>query len=119
MLDLVLYEVCANVVEHGYGKDATRTLELWWLPGAGPAAGPATRGCFVLRDQGRPFRPDPARETDYDDPAVRKRGRGFGLDIIYRTMSAVAYHPGTKAGNITILEWDPRKLEQPDEARHA
>jgi len=50
---------------------------------------------------------------------VRKRGRGFGLDIIYRTMSAVAYHPGTKVGNITVLEWDPRKLEQHDEARHA
>ena len=119
MLDLVLYEVCANIVEHGYGKDPARTLELWWLPGAGTAAGPATRGCFVLRDQGRPFKPDRAKETDYDDPVVRKRGRGFGLDIIYRTMSAVAYHPGTKVGNITVLEWDPRKLEQHDEARHA
>ena len=125
MLDLVLYEVCANVVEHGYGKDPARTLELWWLPGAGlaagpgSAAGPATRGCFVLRDEGRPFRPDRAKKTDYEDPAVRKRGRGFGLDIIYRTMSAVVYHPGTNVGNITVLEWDPLKLEQQDEVPNA
>ncbi|HYR68752.1 MAG TPA: hypothetical protein VER77_02655, partial [Candidatus Dormibacteraeota bacterium] len=81
--------------------------------------GPATRDCFVLRDQGRPFRPDRGKKTDYDDPAVRKRGRGFGLDIIYRTMSAVVYHPGTNVGNITVLEWDPRKLEQQDEVPNA
>jgi serine phosphatase RsbU (regulator of sigma subunit)/anti-sigma regulatory factor (Ser/Thr protein kinase) len=119
MLDLVLYEVCANVVEHGYGNDAARTLELWWLPGDELKAGPAPRGCFILRDQGRPFRPDRSKETDYDDAQVRKRGRGFGLDIIHRTMSGVAYHPGTKVGNITVLDWDPRKLEQHEEARHA
>ncbi len=34
-------------------------------------------------------------------------------------MSAVAYHPGTSVGNITVLEWDARKLEEHDEARHA
>ena len=49
----------------------------------------------------------------------RKRGRGFGLDIIYRTMSAVVYHPGTNVGNITVLEWDPLKLEQQDEVPNA
>jgi len=118
MLDLVLYEVCANVVEHGYGKDAARTFELWWLPSSEPAGGPAPRGSFLVRDQGRPFRPDRTKDTDYEDPLVRKRGRGFGLDIIHKTMSGVAYHPETKLGNITVLDWDPSKLEQRDEARH-
>jgi anti-sigma regulatory factor (Ser/Thr protein kinase) len=119
MLDLALYEVCANVVEHGYGQDAARSLELWWLPSAVPEAGPAPRGQFFLRDQGPPFRADRSKETDYDDPLVRKRGCGFGLDIIHRTMSAVAYHPETSAGNITVLEWDPRKIDQHDETQHA
>jgi serine phosphatase RsbU (regulator of sigma subunit)/anti-sigma regulatory factor (Ser/Thr protein kinase) len=118
MLDLALYEVCANVAEHGYGQDAARSFELWWMP-IEAKAGPAPRGQFFIRDQGRPFRPDRSKETDYHDPSVRKRGRGFGLDIIYRTMTAVAYHPGTNVGNMTILEWDPRKVDQPDEVRHA
>ena len=119
MLDLALYEVCANVVEHGYGENAERSLELWWLPGAGPVDGAAPRGQFLILDQGRPFRADRSKETDYDDPAVRRRGRGFGLDIIHKTMTAVSYHPDTSAGNLTILEWDPRKIDQHDEARHA
>ena len=100
-------------------EDAARTLELWWLASSEPAGGPAPRGSFLVRDQGRPFQPDRTKDTDYEDPLVRKRGRGFGLDIIYKAMSGVAYHPETKMGNITVLDWDPSKLEQPDEARHA
>ena len=34
-------------------------------------------------------------------------------------MSAVVYHPGTNVGNITVLEWDPLKLEQQDEVPNA
>ncbi len=118
MLDLALYEICANVVEHGYGMDATRSLELWWL-GSEPATDTAPKGHFLLRDQGRAFEPDPSRKIDYGDPMIRKRGRGFGLDIVHRAMSGVSYHPGTAAGNITILEWDPRKAELREVIRHA
>ena len=119
MLDLALYEVCANIAEHGYGQDATRSFELWWMPNAAAKADPVSTGRFLLVDQGRPFQADRSKETDYGDPDVRKRGRGFGLDIIHRTMIGVAYHPGTSAGNLTILEWDPAKVGHLDEARHA
>jgi anti-sigma regulatory factor (Ser/Thr protein kinase) len=119
MLDLALYETCANIVEHGYGKDATRSLELWWVAGSASAANRAPRGYFLLRDHGRAFEPDRSKETDYGDPRVRRRGRGFGLDIIHRAMSGVTYHPGTSVGNITILDWDPRKAELREVTRHA
>jgi len=119
MLNLALYEVCANVVEHGYGEDATQTLELWWISGPQGGDGPP-RGSFFIRDRGKPFRPDPWRPTNFRNPEVRKRGRGLGLDIIHRTMSEVAYHPGTELGNITVLDWDPLMIRaREEEPRHA
>jgi len=113
-----LYETCANIVEHGCDEDGRAGLEVWWLPEAAAAGGglaprrPPTssgpdegeaRGWFVIRDTGRPFRPEREKPTDFRDPAVRTRGRGIGLEIIHRAVSRVAYHPATARGNVTIL----------------
>jgi len=114
LLDLALYEICANIVEHGCGENPTHTIELFWLGGTGGA------GSFLIRDQGKPFRPDGWKHPDFGDPAVRKRGRGLGLEIIHRAMSGVAYFPETGLGNITVLDWDPGKAQAPEkELRHA
>ena len=118
MLNLALYEACANVVEHGYDEDATQTFELWWISGSGNGI-TSPRGSFLIRDQGKPFRPESWKPTNFRNPAARKRGRGLGLDIIYRTMREVAYHPGTELGNITVLDWDPLMIRTREpEARH-
>jgi hypothetical protein len=130
-----LYEALANVVEHGYGGDATRRVDLWWLAeigggnGHGAAPGPGSTadldarvraGCFVMRDHGRSFRPDGWRRSDFEDPAVRRRGRGLGLDIIHLTLRDVIYHPETEAGNITLMTFDPaQNRETRKERRHA
>jgi anti-sigma regulatory factor (Ser/Thr protein kinase) len=99
-----LYEVCANIVEHGCGEDGRPGLEVWWLPTNADAPPDAsTLGRFVIRDDGRPFRPNGRRPTDFNDPAVRARGRGIGLEIIHRAMADVSYHPSTPQGNITVL----------------
>ena len=99
----VLYELVANVVEHGCGDDHRGGLQVWWLPRAGTANEPA-RGTFVVRDDGRPFLPGERTPADFSDPAVRTRGRGLGLEIIHRFATAVRYAPATPRGNITEID---------------
>jgi serine phosphatase RsbU (regulator of sigma subunit)/anti-sigma regulatory factor (Ser/Thr protein kinase) len=115
-----LYEACANIVEHGCDEDGRPGLEVWWLPGAdGDNGGGPTLGQFVIRDGGRPFRPRERRPTDFRDPAVRSRGRGLGLEIIYRAMARVSYHPATPHGNITVLAIGPRDPQHAEEELRA
>jgi serine phosphatase RsbU (regulator of sigma subunit) len=119
VLATALYEACANIAEHGFGQDPTCRFSLWWvpaeLPGAADAGAQVRAGRFVILDDGRPFRPDNWRETDFNDPSVWKRQRGFGLDIIHRAMCEVTYSPGTVRGNITVLQYGPRETPMPQE----
>ncbi len=105
-LRLVLYELCANIVEHGCDEDGRPGLAVWWLPdpAGGGGAGRVPSGSFVLRDEGRPFRPGPYRAADFTDPSVRARGRGLGLEIIHRTAAGIRYRPATARGNITQFD---------------
>lgn len=114
LVETALYELCANVVEHGYGQDARRSLEVWWLPSE---TGEANGGLFVVVDQGRPFAPREAG-VDFNQSSVRRRGRGIGLEIIRGAMRHVQYHPATNAGNVTILVFDPSKLRMEEEVSH-
>jgi len=114
LLNLALYEACANIAEHGCGEDPTYTIEIFWMRGAG------TTGSFLIRDQGKAYRPEGWRPKDLGDPEVRKHGRGLGLEIIHRAMSRVEYFPGTGLGNITLLEWNPDVAQAREkELRHA
>jgi anti-sigma regulatory factor (Ser/Thr protein kinase) len=106
LLRLALHEACGNVVEHACRRDAARTYDLWWLPAAGEGAA-LGRGEFVLRDRGVSFRYQDHEPPRWEDRAVRRRGRGFGLEIVRRVMRSVAYHPGTPEGNIAFLAFDP------------
>ncbi len=112
LLVSALYELCANVVEHGLRGDAERTFELWWRPASesangADAANEARRGLFVLRDDGAAFDPRQRTASDFTDAEVRKRGRGIGLDIVRRVMRGVAYFPATSRGNLTVLAFGP------------
>ncbi|MGH7731469.1 MAG: ATP-binding SpoIIE family protein phosphatase, partial [Candidatus Eiseniibacteriota bacterium] len=128
-LETALYEVCANVIEHGYAKDSARHLDLWWVPDAlgstpvgaiGDPAETVRRGCFVVRDHGRRYQPPPWSPVDFSDPDVRRRGRGLGRDIVHRTMRDVVHHPETQGGNLTFLTFDPAAAgEDPGDAEEA
>ena len=132
LLSTALYEACANIAEHGYGQNAERTFELWWVPPDEPStvdqwiersldggsSGTLHEGFFLIRDHGAPFRADNWRSPDFSDPEVRKRGRGIGLDIIHRAMHQVSYHPSTAAGNITLMKF-MTSSEEAKEVRHA
>ncbi len=116
VLETALYEACANVVEHGYRGDSSQRLEMWWVPSEAreaPPAGVAQRvrdGRFLLVDRGRPFAPAAAPAVDFRDPAVRRRGRGLGLEILRGAMREVTVLPNTPEGNITLLRFDPERV---------
>jgi serine phosphatase RsbU (regulator of sigma subunit)/anti-sigma regulatory factor (Ser/Thr protein kinase) len=119
-----LYEACANIVEHGYGEDGQSGIAVWWLSDAtvGVAAegcGDGPRGLFVIRDRGRPFCPHERSPTDFRDPAVRRRGRGIGLEIIHRAMTQVSYQAATPRGNITVLAIGPGEEKSSKEEKAA
>ncbi|HKQ58057.1 MAG TPA: ATP-binding protein, partial [Candidatus Eisenbacteria bacterium] len=109
---LAVHEVSTNVAEHACGMDPNQRFDLWWVPDG--------EGChFLLRDRGRSFRYHEWQPSRFSDPAVRRRGRGFGLDIVHRVMSRVEYYPGTREGNLTCLTFDPRKLSMREEVHES
>jgi serine phosphatase RsbU (regulator of sigma subunit)/anti-sigma regulatory factor (Ser/Thr protein kinase) len=123
LLRTALHEVCANVIEHGCGGDERQSFEVWWLPaataspettgGARPVTTPGEHlraGTFLIRDHGTPFDAANWHASDFRDTAVRRRGRGIGLDIIHRVMRRVEYVPGTARGNLTLLSFGPRPV---------
>lgn len=122
---LVLHEVCDNILEHGYPAGQPGSVDLWLLPGAEALAAAGDKVgkssvCMMVRDRGSAFQAESWKPTDFSDRSHWGRGRGYGLDIINRGASHIAYYPGTPHGNITLLVLDlnPAKLEQEDQ-RHA
>ena len=139
LLEHALHELCANVIEHGYRghprPDPTVSLDLWWIPELDLWSGQQPRdpqraaaagkpwehlqhGAFLLRDSGRAFSPLSRRESDLDDPEVRKRGRGLGLRIIQEVMHPVLYLESTVQGNLTVMRFDPVEQSAQKEVRH-
>jgi anti-sigma regulatory factor (Ser/Thr protein kinase) len=107
LVETALYEVCANVIEHGYGEDRSGDVEVGWLPDTpGVRASGQAAGTFVVRDDAAPFVPGP-NHVDFTDPNVRRRGRGIGLPIVHGAMARVDYYPRTTLGNITLLKLEP------------
>jgi hypothetical protein len=76
-------------------------------------------GRFVIIDDGPPFQPPEGMSVNLSDPAVRRRGRGLGLEIIREAMSFITYYPATPEGNVTLLGFDPAKAGSSEEIRHA
>lgn len=119
-MEVVLYELAANVIEHGGPQEAG--IELAWLPGAGaPSSDPIAQvreGCFVLRDRGYPFRPERRPTFNAGQHPAWQKGRGLGLDIVQHVVNEVVFRPGTTAGNLTLLSFDPAKGEERKEEQH-
>lgn len=112
LLRLALHEACSNVAEHACGLDPAQAFDLWWVPDGGTNGNGHVSGAFLLRDHGKPFRfeewtpPDPAREE------VRKKGRGFGVEIVRRVMSEVAYRTVASEGNLTRMRFTSRHSQE-------
>jgi serine phosphatase RsbU (regulator of sigma subunit) len=112
LMRLALYEICANIVQHACGEDATQTFDLWWVPSDPatlPTAAPSPYppGYFLLRDRGQSFRYQSWQPPSLEDPAVRRRGHGFGIQILRKITERITYVTGTPEGNLTFLALAP------------
>ncbi|MGD8414087.1 MAG: SpoIIE family protein phosphatase, partial [Candidatus Latescibacterota bacterium] len=97
-----VYEILANIAEHGCGLDPGMTIDVWWI-----ADREGEGGYFVLRDRGRPPRPEEWPWREPETKAGLRRGRGYGLAIVRETMAEVEFHAGTPEGNITLARFVP------------
>ncbi len=126
-----LFEVCSNIVEHGYDFAPDQEIDLWWVSTTGddptdPAdatGSPITKaatgvGYFVICDQGRAYDPGSWQAPDLSDPADRRRPRGLGLQIIHSTAKKVVLVANTPAGNLTMLHFDPPHRVGKDKVPH-
>lgn len=119
LLETGLYEICANIAEHGYGGDTERSLDIWWQPDAGiDTDTPPTllQGHFLIRDRGEPF--DPANWTppDLSDQATRLKGRGLGMLVVDKLASDKTYLPNTAVGNLYLVRFKSQQdCEQSEE----
>lgn len=107
LLATAIYEVCANVAEHG-ARDSRSIIDLWWVPKLDPAEwlllpDELAAPFFVVRDRGRSFSPLVKQRTDFSSRATRRRGRGFGLDLVNRAMRHIVYLNDTPEGNLTVM----------------
>lgn len=114
-LESALYEVCANVIEHGYGCDGRGLLEVWWLQHERAAVagdGAPVRGTFVMLERGRTFDLSAAVPADLSHPLARRKGRGLGVAMIQRMLPGVSYCADTPEGNVTLLPFDSLRFMQ-------
>ncbi len=129
LIETSLFEVCTNIIEHGYDNEEGHEISLWWVPlpknnkhslgfldslNEGTYENESPRGgvgYFVISDQGKAFDFDSWTAPDLNNPATRRHGRGLGWQIIHSSMKKVTYSPKTTAGNLTLLWFDPAKHE--------
>lgn len=113
---LALYELCANIVEHGENAEGA-PIALWWVPDPTTQADDAPiSGYFLILDQGTPFVAEKKDMPDLGESSVRRRGRGFGLGLTHQAADRVAFHPSAPAGNITLIGF---RGSAPDSAQGA
>jgi serine phosphatase RsbU (regulator of sigma subunit)/anti-sigma regulatory factor (Ser/Thr protein kinase) len=108
MVEHGVYEILANIAEHGCGLDGGKTIDVWWIA---DDAGPD--GCFLIRDHGQSPRPEQWKWREPEGADSLRRGRGYGLAIIRETLSEVEFHADTQDGNITLARYEtprPRNL---------
>jgi serine phosphatase RsbU (regulator of sigma subunit)/anti-sigma regulatory factor (Ser/Thr protein kinase) len=115
-----LYEVCSNIVEHGYDLDPNRAIDIWWIaegdgdsaavkessPGLMTALELAERiknSYFIVRDYGSP--PDTGQ---FSSPELRSykvliEGRGLGMRIIHEVFEEIEFYRHETEENLTVL----------------
>ncbi len=132
IIESSLYEICANIIEHGYDNQPGQAVDLWWvaantapakalsffpeLPENEPAD--TDGGYFLIRDNGEPIRLGSWTPPDLQNSACRRRGRGLGLHLVHSSMKEVEHVPGTPEGNLTLLRFDPNQHLTDKETPH-
>ncbi len=83
-LEISAYETSLNIIEHAYGFDPEARILIRISLGL-------RRVCIAFIDHGTGIDPEMIPPPDVRDPNVRRRGRGFGLQIIRKSVNRMRY----------------------------
>lgn len=95
-LEISAYETCLNIIEHAYGFDSSGRILIRIHLGS-------KRVCVAFVDRGTGINPDLIPPPDVNDPNVRRRGRGFGLQIIRKSVNRMRYRRRPSGENHFLL----------------
>lgn len=94
-LRLVLYELAANVLEHGRPLGTDTVLQLGLLLGEHRIEG-------WLQDRCRPFDPFTAALSPIVDPVLHRRRRGYGLHIVRYFLTSFGHEYNDTGNRLTF-----------------
>ncbi len=95
-LEISAYETCLNIIEHAYGFDSSGRILIRIHLGL-------KRVCVAFVDSGTGINPELIPPPDVNDPNVRRRGRGFGLQIIRKSVNRMRYRRMPSGENHFLL----------------
>ena len=93
-LQLVLQELCTNIVLYAYKEDAQKTIKLLFR---------YSQDKFEVEtfDVGLSFNPDAVQQPDLDDVQVH----GYGLFLIQELMDEVVYQPQSPGNHWRLVKY--------------
>lgn len=95
-VEIAAYETCLNIIEHAYRFDPSARITV-------RARIDRNRAVLSFTDRGEGVDPDRIPPPDMSDPLIRLRGRGFGIQIIRRSMDVVRYGRTPRGENNLLL----------------
>lgn len=95
-LRLVVEEVCANVMMHGYAKQAPGPLEVSFCADHEQVT-------ITISDRAAPFNPDEAPPPDLAMPADQREVGGLGWHLVRQIVDQLAYRYDPADGNVVTL----------------
>jgi anti-sigma regulatory factor (Ser/Thr protein kinase) len=93
-VELSIYEACANVIEHAYGNNPHKYIDL-------RMAVELDRLIVTIRDQGGTFEPSSLKEKNIARIIETEQDGGLGMHIIEACMDEILYR---RQGGENILE---------------
>ncbi len=95
-VEIAAYESALNIIEHAYGFDPEERIMI-------RIHMTKRRVCLSFIDRGSGINPEMIPPPDVRDPRVRRRGRGFGLQIIRKSMNRMRYRRTADGRNQLFL----------------
>lgn len=95
-VEIAAYETCLNIIEHAYRFEEGARISV-------RARIDRSRAVLSFTDRGEGVDPERIPPPDLQDPLIRLRGRGFGIQIIRRSMDVVRYRRTPRGLNNLLL----------------
>jgi serine/threonine-protein kinase RsbW len=93
---LAVSEVCANVVEHGYGVERGGSITI-------ETTATAERLVVRIEDDAPVFDPSSVPPAETESDAERREPGNLGWHLVYSVMDEVRHEPRGERGNVVIL----------------